>query len=279
VSRGNLQDDPVRLLRAARFLAQLDSFRIDHRTAALIRELAPSLAYAPRARVGQELALMMSSPGAERGIRTMLELGIFRYSAPVGAAPDPSWMDRNAAAVGRLAAPERHPVPSAVRSAGATAPLALLIRGWGWPPEQSLSEYSWPKPERSAALQAASMLEHAIAVVDGEVAERRELIHLAGQSFPALLATAAAIDDPGEIAARTWRRWWTQWQRGGDRIVHPPQLLSADEVARIAGIPPGPELGELLRGLRLAQVRGEVRSVAGARRWLENHPPNHPVER
>jgi tRNA nucleotidyltransferase (CCA-adding enzyme) len=279
VSRGNLQDDPVRLLRAARFVAQLPSFQLDHRTSSLVRELAPSLAYAPRARTGQELALLMYSPGAERGVRTMLELGIFRYAAPADTAPDPSWMVQHVAAVGRLAQPDRHPVPAAVQSAGGAALLAMLLRAWGCPSEASLADYSWPRAERSAAQRAASMIERATAGVHGDVSDRRELIHAAGDSFPALLAAAAAVDDPDKDSARAWSRWWAQWQRGGRQLVNPTPLLSADEVAEIGGVAPGPDLGDLLRRLRLAQIRGEVRSAAGARRWLESHTGDQPADR
>ena len=202
----------------------------------------------------------------------MLELGIFRYSAPVDAAPDPSWMDRHSAAVGRLANPDRHPVPASARSAGASAQLALLVRGWGCPADETLADCSWPRRERAAALRAASMLQRAIEAAGGRVSARRELIHVASDAFPALLAAAAALDEGGEAAEPRWRRWWIQWQRNGERIVDPPPLLSANEVAELAGVPQGPELGRLLRQLRLAQVRGEVRSAAGARRWVETHP-------
>lgn len=278
VSRGNLQDDPVRLLRAARFLAQLETFQLDHRTASLIRELAPSLAYAPRARTGQELAMLLGAPGAERGLQTMLELGIFRSAAPADSAPDPSWMGRHVAAVGLLAQPDRHPVPAAAESSGLSAPLALIVRAWGSPSDLSLADYSWPRRERAAALRAATMLDRAVAGVSGDVADRRELIHVAGESFPVLLAAAAAVDSLGDGSTRGWSRWWAQWQRGGDSLVNPPLLLAADEAASLAGIRPGPALGELLRGLRRAQVRGEVRSAAGARRWIAEHPSDHPAE-
>jgi poly(A) polymerase len=49
------------------------------------------------------------------------------------------------------------------------------------------------------------------------------------------------------------------------RASGPPQpLLRGDELARELGIEPGPQLGELLAGLREAQYAGEVRSRADA---------------
>ena len=268
VSRGNLHDDPLRLLRAARFLAQLEFLELDHRTAAFIRELAPALARAPRARAGHELRLLLTARGAERGVRSLLELGTYRHAAPAGCAPDPAWMDDHADAIGRLAGSRRHPVPSAVGDAGLAAPLALLLRGWGCPDDQRAAEYSWPRDERAAAIRVSRLLERAIAGVGGDAAERRELIHLAGADFPVLLASAAAIVGGDPSSAPGWRRWWGQWRRQGALLTSPPALLPSDEIAARCGLDPGPGLGRLLRRLRLAQVRGEVRSAAGARRWL-----------
>ena len=268
VSRGNLADDPLRLLRAARFLAQLEFLELDHATASFIRELAPALAHSPRARVGHELQLLLQSPGAERGIRSSLELGAFRHAAPAGSRPDPGWMEDHADAIGRLAGSRAHSVPGAVAEAGPAAALSLLLRGWGCPTVDSLGEYSWPRGERVSAARAAGLLERAIAVASCEAVERRELIHLAGPDFPVLLAAAAAIDGREQSAAPRWRRFWAQWRRQGERLASPPALLASAEIATRCGLPPGPGLGRVLRRLRLAQVRGEVRSAAGARRWI-----------
>ena len=268
VSRGNLEDDPLRLLRAARFLAQLPFLELDRPTASLLRELAPSLALAPRARVGHELRLLLAAPGAERGVRSLLELGTFTTAAPAGSSPDLAWMADHAAALGRLAGTRRHPVPTAVAEAGMAAPLALLLRGFGCPDDRSVAEYSWPHGERATASRVSRLLERAVAAVDGGVVQRRELIHLAGFGFPALLAAAAAIAGADPPAGYRWRRWWAQWRRHGALLASPPALLPADEVAARCGLGPGPGLGRALRRLQLAQIRGEVRSAAGARRWL-----------
>jgi tRNA nucleotidyltransferase (CCA-adding enzyme) len=268
VSRGNLEDDPLRLLRAARFLSQLDGLALDRRTASFIRELAPALASAPRARVGNELRLLLASTGAERGLRSLLELDTFRHAAPPGASPDPTWMDDHADAIGRLAGSRRHPVPDAAGEAGLAAPLALLLRGWGCPADKGSAEYSWPRDERAAAVRVARLLDRAIAGVGLDAAGRREIIHVAGADFPVLLAAAAAVAGGDPSTAAGWRRWWAQWRRQGERLTSPPALLSFDEIANRSGLSPGPGVGRLLQQLRLAQVRGTVRSAAGARRWI-----------
>ncbi len=82
ISRANLEDDPIRLLRAPRFLAQLPDFALDDQTRSWIAALAPSLAKAPRERVGQELLTLLRGPAASRGLAECLDLGSVRSSCP-----------------------------------------------------------------------------------------------------------------------------------------------------------------------------------------------------
>jgi hypothetical protein len=277
VSRGNLQQDPVRLLRAARFLAEIESVHLDHRTIGWIRDLSPRLAYAPKARVGYELSRLMAAPGADRGLRAILELDLFRTSAPVGTVLDGEWLAHHTAAASRLATGVGHPVPDAVEAAGASAGLALLFRSWGCPSAEATSDYAWPRSDRLAAVRAARMMDAVREVADRDSADRRELIFELGGCFPTALAASAALDHSAADAAARWLRWWEQWKRNGAALVDPPRLLATDDVKAILGCGDGPELGTALKALHRAQVRGEVRSANGARTWLLDHRPSpHP---
>jgi poly(A) polymerase len=48
-------------------------------------------------------------------------------------------------------------------------------------------------------------------------------------------------------------------------------LLSGREVAELLGLEEGPELGAAMRALVEAQVRGDVRTPAGAGSWLRKN--------
>ena len=69
----------------------------------------------------------------------------------------------------------------------------------------------------------------------------------------------------------SWRRWWQQWTRGGRGLTDPKPLLSGREVADLLGLDEGPELGAAMHALVKAQVRGDVRTPAGANRWLREN--------
>jgi tRNA nucleotidyltransferase/poly(A) polymerase len=50
-------------------------------------------------------------------------------------------------------------------------------------------------------------------------------------------------------------------------------LLSGEEIASIAGIEPGPQLGRIKRALLEAQIRGEVKTREEAERWVAGRQP------
>jgi poly(A) polymerase len=74
-------DDPLRMMRAARFTAQL-GFTLDPAALAAARELAPSIEIVSRERVGDELRKLLLAPGAGDGIRMLVDTGIAQLVLP-----------------------------------------------------------------------------------------------------------------------------------------------------------------------------------------------------
>lgn len=281
-SRANLESDPVRLLRAPRFLAQLPSFDLEDETRSWIRELGPSLGAAPRERIGQELLILLRGPAASRGIAECLRLGLLGPASPAADRIDVEWITAHLDAADRLAirhhaggtpAPQKGGrdcgagVPPAMTTLDAgddAARLAFLLRGWGIPSRNALAPYAWPRSDREAALNAARDLDDALSTVDSPSADRREFAWRAGSAFPAVIALAAAV----EPERAGWRRWWRQWSHNPAAFENPRPLLTGTEIATLKGIEPGPELGKIVNALLRAQVRGEIRTCGGAKRWL-----------
>lgn len=266
VSRANLEDDPVRVVRGIRFLAELPDLELDPRTGEWLRELAPRLADAPRERLGRELLRTMGGPGVRSALTTGAAIGAWAHVAP-STAGDAGSLAAHADAAARLARPDRHPLPAALRTAGDAARLALVAASWQPATDADLSAYGWPRADREAAVTAARELEAALDAVGASPADRRELMARVGAATPCLLALGAAI-----APDLRWHRWWSQWRRVGSQLATVRPVLTADEVARRLGLEPGPELGRALDDLVRAQVRGDVRSAAGARRWLTRRP-------
>ena len=76
------KEDPVRMLRAARFAAKLD-FHIDPATRAPIAQLAPLLARIPAARLFDEMMKLLLSGHAERGVRQLRAEGLHHGILPM----------------------------------------------------------------------------------------------------------------------------------------------------------------------------------------------------
>ena len=76
------REDPVRMLRAARFAAKLD-FHIDPATRAPIASLAPMLARIPAARLYDEMMKLLLSGHAERGVRQLRAEGLHHGVLPM----------------------------------------------------------------------------------------------------------------------------------------------------------------------------------------------------
>jgi poly(A) polymerase len=77
----SFDDDPLRMLRAARFAAQL-GFEVDPAALAAIRSMASRLAIVSAERVRDELTKLVLSPYPRRGIALLVETGLSDHCLP-----------------------------------------------------------------------------------------------------------------------------------------------------------------------------------------------------
>ena len=75
------EEDPLRLLRAARFAAQL-GFEIEPNTAQAMAAQAPSLARISRERVRDEFTKLLLTPQPARGLRILVDKGLMPWIVP-----------------------------------------------------------------------------------------------------------------------------------------------------------------------------------------------------
>ena len=80
-ARERFREDPLRMLRAARFAAQLQ-FAVDAETVAAMRRLAHRILYVARERWVAELDKLLVAPGATEGLRLLAETDLLRYLLP-----------------------------------------------------------------------------------------------------------------------------------------------------------------------------------------------------
>lgn len=85
VTEGAFRDDPLRMLRGVRMVAEL-GFSIEDATRNLIRRAAPLLALVAAERVRDELMRTLTAPGAWQHVRLLADLGLLPHALPESAA-------------------------------------------------------------------------------------------------------------------------------------------------------------------------------------------------
>jgi poly(A) polymerase len=77
----SFDDDPLRMLRAARFAAQL-GFEVDAAALAAIREMASRLGIVSAERIRDELTKLLLAPDPRRGLELLVDTGLADYCLP-----------------------------------------------------------------------------------------------------------------------------------------------------------------------------------------------------
>lgn len=284
------REDRLRLLRAVRLAAQLD-FVIEERTRAAVTELANLAADVAAERTRDELARLLTGPGAMRGIRLLHETGLLRVLLPEVAAMD-----------GVEQPPEYHPEGDVLRH------TELLFRYLEGPsPELAFAAllHDVGKPptfERSA--DAIRFPAHAKVGADmsDEICRRLRLSNEAREHIVTLVANHMRFLDVQRMKASTLKRFlrepqfedhlalhradclashgrldnWEFVRRTreelGEEALRPARLVTGNDLLAI-GWSPGPKLGVELRRLEELQLEGTIATredaLAEARRGLE----------
>ena len=124
----SFSDDPLRMMRAARFSAQLD-FDVDPAVVAAMTDMAERIEIVSAERVRDELVKLVISPHPRRGLALLVETGLARAGAPraAGARPGarraPPAQGRLRAHADRARAVHRPRGPAARRRPGLRVPV------------------------------------------------------------------------------------------------------------------------------------------------------------
>lgn len=300
-AEARFDEDALRLLRAARFAAQL-AFEIEPSTREAMRRKAPVVGHVSRERVGQELRRLFHADRPSLGLRVMADTGLLEAILPELAAQrgipqnkpagEDLW-DHTLATIDALA--ELAGEQRGRRSTGYDQlALAALLHDVGKP--ATLVEAFRGHDEVGAAM-AAGMLERlAVARRDAErvvrlvrqhmfiyrpewsdAAVRRFLRKVGPDLFDELLLLRRA-DNLGSGIAVEAGGVDELARRGDDQLAREVPLainqlaIDGDDLQAALGMPPGPEIGRLLERLLDSVIADPERNVrerllADARTW------------
>ncbi|HEX5043077.1 MAG TPA: HD domain-containing protein [Candidatus Polarisedimenticolaceae bacterium] len=295
------RDDPVRALRAARFLAAFPGWRLHRETAAGAAAAARALRRASPERIRDELQALLLARDPRAGLRALLGLGLLPSVLPemvatVGCAAGPGRPDVFLHTADALGSSPRLPGED-----GAVLRWALLLHDVSKPETLELRDDGRPTfhghevlgAERAEAV--LRRLKHprarvrrvkrliALHLRPGHLADAgcpprgvRRLVADAGEDLPLLLAHAEAdvqgTGGPPDRARRArLRRTLSILRAHGARAADlaATPLLGGEDVMRVLQIGPGPAVGRALAELAELRDAGTLRSRDEALAWLD----------
>ena len=279
VSRENLAEDPLRLLRAYRQAAQL-GFTIDSNTRRTIRELAPLLQTIAAERIRHELDALLSQSNGATCFRMAWQDGLFKAWLPHLTAKHTEQLATLDYVLANLPA-----IPGYLK----------LLHGWkdavpaghyrSWIKAARLSQLL-PLDEEAANRwlvrlkysrsegQAIFRMLHTqpflarMALQDGYLsrADQFFLFKAAGSSFPAVSLVALSMGISVDAVARLVKRY----QTADDLVAHPVPLVSGKDLMCLLKLKSGPQIGQLLSAIENAQATGEVTTADDALLWAKD---------
>lgn len=302
-SERSFHADPLRVLRLARLAVQLPGFTAEPGTLRLAREAAPGLSRVAPERIREELGLILAHPEAHRAVALLVESQVYpglwlgRPGVPEEAGEVVAGLKALAEAakeVGDLV-PEAEVDPVLARWALLFAHLPPRIpesagtshTSQAGPKVSAESAGTWGallRPFAAAGYLSRRTARQVAAVLawdrlpEDKKAGRRLLYELGD-----LWATAAAYLGARAQIGGGWNAWQaglqnlaTLLRRHGPGLLHPPRLVTGEDVQRILGLAPGPAVGRALAAIREAQIEGRIESREEALEFLRGLRPIPP---
>jgi tRNA nucleotidyltransferase (CCA-adding enzyme) len=251
----NLEDDPLRLLRAYRQAAQL-GFTIEENTLATIRTLAPLLIRVAAERVQTELNYLLASLQGTYWLMAAVEDGLFSIyftntdGERFNKIPE---IDRAAEEL-RKTWSEFAQLPN---SWYALAKLACLLSPNPTIAESELINLKYSRHDIKTVINLLKSLPTLLAQTETMSLREQYFFFLeVGQVFPLVAIQAIAFGmDKGQIIPLIER-----YLSPEDKVAHPQPLITGNDLIKDLQLKPSPEIGRLLTEVQIAQIEGIIHS-------------------
>ena len=281
ISPVNLQNDPLRLIRAYRQAAQLD-FTIEPVTQDTIRSLGTSISQVAAERVRVEIGYLLSSGRATFWLNTAWKDGVLTHLFK--NATDKSFIKLNAIDQAYTSISQKwtklgQELTKYVRNTVKTswlsiAKLACLVDSYPETAEIELQKLTYSRAETRAVTTALRLFSE-IKAENLSLRKQYFLFREMGILFPAVLVLALANDimEQGTFAESmfvTYEPLIKRYLNPNDAVAHPISLLTGKEIMTELKIPASPLVGELLMEIGVAQAEGKISTVEAAIELAKN---------
>ena len=254
----SFEDDPTRILRAVRFEQRLD-FTIEPHTVQLLQKALPYLKEVTGGRIRQEVALLLAETKPSAILQRLDELAVLTQLHPML-----KWDESVAEAFEQLPALCRHPVWQPILQ-----PFDLLILRyilWLFPHQPDVQvavcQRLRVRNQTEQDVIATYKLYHALSTLyQPAPSQICATIRQLTKQARVLVAVSAIAGSRRQQAIMQWvETYQSQWQH------LQPTLTGNDLIA--LGIPPSPQIGELLTLLCDARLDGKISSEAEERQFV-----------
>ena len=281
ISPVNLQNDPLRLMRAYRQAAQL-GFTIEPGTQETIRSLVTSIIQVAAERIRVEISYLLASSQGTFWLNTAWKDGVL--TSLFKNATDKSFIklaavDQAYALISnnwqQLGEELGNYVRETVKTSWlATAKLACLVDLNPEIAEVELQELTYSRAEIRAVTTGLRLFSE-IKAVNMPLRTQYFLFREMGILFPAVLVLALANDIVAkgmfeESMLVSYEPLIKRYLDKNDAVAHPIPLLNGKDMMTALNIPASPLVGELLMEVGVAQAEGRISTVEAAIEFARN---------
>ncbi|NEP60789.1 MAG: CCA tRNA nucleotidyltransferase [Symploca sp. SIO2G7] len=268
VSAANLEDDPLRLLRAYRQAAQLN-FRIASATQSMIRQLAPLLAQVAAERVQVELGYLLQSSQGTVWLRAAWEDKLLQRWFP-DATQDSlvqvAAVEQSALVIAKTFPEIGTELQASVAGKSATllslVKLASLLPSMPEAAEEQLLSLKYSRAEVRAVVTLLKQLPQLESHAKQSMTLREQYFFFLGVGcvFSALIVLAVARGIAVEVVAP----FVDCYLNPKNQIAHPTPLLTGNDLMQALNLPPSPQVGKLLTEIQIARIEGRITTTEDA---------------
>ncbi|MFH1245984.1 MAG: HDIG domain-containing metalloprotein, partial [Candidatus Omnitrophota bacterium] len=276
--------DPLRLIRAVRFSANLD-FKIEEKTALAIKKFAAEITKASPERIRDELISIFTGPNPARGLELLDETGLLEYVLPDAArmkgVPQPAQFHPEGDVFSHtLLMLKQLKQPSVVLA------FACLLHDIGKPDTFQITDrIRFSGHDKTGAKIADKILrelcfpnadrENIVACVDNHM-RMMEAPRMRQATLKRLLARPTFSEElklhyidclASHKDLSVWRFLKRKHTRFRSGPVIPKPLLNGDELKKM-GFTPGPIFGRIHSGMVDLQLEGKIKNKSQAKKWV-----------
>lgn len=275
IAKGNLQDDPLRILRAYRQGAQLQ-FSLQPKTRKALRKLAPLLKTVAGERVRTELNYLLMLPQATPWLAFTIEDQIWQDWLPhftPDAIPQLEQIDQVAWLLSKIwdgfgTQLAQVLSPQALSALG-LAKLASLVTASG--AGATLNALKYSRAEVQAVQRAWQYLPQVLALMEQEMSLEEQYFFFqgVGDGLPMVVVLAVAMAAHQDILRETRAvgvvaPLVNAYLDPQNPVAHPTPLVSGTDLINQLNLTPSPQIGALLTQIQLAHIQGEIHTPAEA---------------